>query len=326
MNSMKDKNILIIGGTGSWAYGVIQELLVRGAGRIRIFARNEYRMVKTLQKFENSCVEAVIGDIRDAQAVKNAMKDCHTVLELAALKHVPICEAIPYEAIETNIIGTKNVIQCAAEAQVEKVVFTSTDKAVNANCTYGCTKLLGEKLILSADNRQQNTKYIVFRGGNLLGSAGSVLPIFQNQITETGSVTLTDEKMSRFFITIERASRLLVDVAERGEGGEIFLPVMPSVSIKNIAQYLLRKNNLSPDNIRLVGIRPGEKLYEQMIAESEIEHLYRLNDDLVLIDKKDAHGWNANSFVKKAVGYRYNSSQDILNYADTEKFLQAADV
>lgn len=323
---MNGKNILIIGGTGSWAYGVIQELLQRGVNKIRIFARNEYRMIKTLQKFDGSCVEAVIGDIRDFDAVKNAMKDCQIVFELAALKHVPICEAMPFEAIETNIIGTKNVIQCAADTHVEKVIYVSTDKAVNANCTYGCTKLLGEKLILSAGSRQYDTKYIVFRGGNLLGSSGSVLPIFQNQIAETGSVTLTDEKMSRFFITIERASRLLADAAEKGAGGEIFLPVMPSVSIKNVAQYLLRKNNLSPDNIQLIGIRPGEKLHEQMIAESEMEHLYQLNEDLVFIDQTDYHGWRANSFVQRAVGYLYNSSLETLDYADTDKFLRAANI
>lgn len=323
---MKDKNILIVGGTGSWAHGVIPELIRRGANRIRIFARNEYRMVKTLQEFQGTCVEGIIGDVRDIQAVKDAMRDCQVVFDLAALKHVPICENMPFEAIETNIIGTKNIIQCAVDARVEKVIYVSTDKAVNANCTYGCTKLLGEKLILSANQKQQNTKYIVFRGGNLLGSAGSVLPIFQKQIAETGSVTLTDENMSRFFITIERASKLLVDVAEKGAGGEIFLPVMPSISIKNIAQYLLRKNNLSPDNIHLIGIRPGEKLHEQMIAESEMDFLYQLNEDLVLIDKTDSHGWKANSFVKKAVNYRYNSSQDILSYADTERFLQAANI
>lgn len=323
---MKDKTILILGGTGSWAYGVIEELLHRGAGKIRIFARNEYRMVKTLQRFQGSCVEGVIGDIRDPQALKNAMMDCQVVFELAALKHVPICEAMPLEAIETNILGTRNVIQCAAETGVERVVYVSTDKAVNANCTYGCTKLLGEKLILSASQQQKHTKYMVFRGGNLLGSTGSVLPVFQSQIAQTGWVTLTDEKMSRFFITIQRASRLLVDVAEKGAGGEIFLPVMPSVSIKNMAQYLLRKNHLSPDHIRLVGMRPGEKLHEQMVAESEMDCLYQLNDDLVLIDKADAHGWRANAFVKKAVGYRCNSSQDILSYEETEQFLRAANI
>lgn len=323
---MKDKNVLIIGGTGSWAEGVIQELLRRGVNKIRIFARNEYRMVKTQQRFAGTCVEAVIGDIRDAKAVRNAMKDCRIVFELAALKHVPICEAMPFEAIETNVIGTGNVIQCAADAHVEKVIYVSTDKAVNANCTYGCTKLLGEKLILSANSNSHETKYIVFRGGNLLGSVGSVLPVFQNQIAENGSVTLTDEKMSRFFITIERASRLLVDAAQKGAGGEIFLPVMPAILIKNIARYLLQKNNLSPDKIHVVGIRPGEKLHEQMLAESELKHVYRLNKDLVLIDKTDSHGWLANSFVKKAVDYRYNSSQDILSYADTVKFFQAADI
>lgn len=323
---MKNKNILIIGGTGSWADGIIRELLKRSVNRIRIFARNEYRMVKTLQKFDGTCVEAVIGDIRDIKALKNAMKDCQIVFDLAALKHVPICEAMPFEAIETNIIGTRNVIQCAEETSVEKVIYVSTDKAVNASCTYGCTKLLGEKLILFANSSQRETKYIIFRGGNLLGSKGSVLPVFQNQIAENGTVTLTDEKMSRFFITIERASKLLADAAEKGAGGEIFLPVMPAISIKNIARYLLRKNNLSPENIRIVGLRPGEKLHEQMIAESEMEHIYQMNEDLVLIDKTDSHGWIANFFVKKASGYQYNSSQDILSYADTEKFLRAAGI
>lgn len=323
---MKDKNVLIIGGTGSWADGVIRELLQRGVNRIRIFARNEYRMVKTMQMFEGACVEAVIGDIRDAGAVKRAMQDCQIVFELAALKHVPICEAMPYEAIETNVTGTRNVVQCAAEAHVQKVIYVSTDKAVNASCTYGCTKLLGEKLFLSANSSQSETKYIIFRGGNLLGSKGSVLPIFQKQIAENGAVTLTDEKMSRFFITIDKASRLLVDAAEKGAGGEIFLPAMPAVSIKNIAQYLLCKNNLSLDNIRVAGIRPGEKLYEQMITESEMDHIYQLNEELMIIDKTDSHGWVANSFVKKASGYRYHSSQDILSYADTEKFLQAAGI
>lgn len=323
---MKGKNILIIGGSGSLAKGLIQELLARQVHKIRIFSRNEYRMVKMLQKFQGTCVEGVIGDIRDIQAVKEAMKDIQIVFELAALKHVPICEAMPFEAIETNILGTKHVIQCAHETQIEKVLFVSTDKAVNVNCTYGCTKLLGEKLILSANEKQQNTKYIVFRCGNLLGSSGSVLPLFQSQIAETGSVTLTDEKMSRFFITIERASSLLADVAEKGAGGEIFLPVMPSISIKNIAHYLLRKNNYDPNNIRLVGIRPGEKLYEQMVAESEIDFIYQLNKDLVLIDKTDAHGWKANSFIKKATNYNYTSAHNILNYADTEKFLQSAHI
>lgn len=132
---MKNKNILIIGGTGSWAGGLIRELLKCGVKRIRIFARNEYRMVKTLQAFEGTCVEAVIGDIRDAGAVKRAMKDCQIVFVLAALKHVPICESMPFEAIETNVTGTGHVVCCAADARVEKVIYVSTDKAVNASGT-----------------------------------------------------------------------------------------------------------------------------------------------------------------------------------------------
>lgn len=323
---MKDKNVLILGGTGSWAHGLIQELLARGAKKIRIFARNEYRMVKTLQKFQGTCVEGVVGDIRDVQAVKNAMRGCSIVFELAALKHVPICEAMPLEAIATNVIGTKNVIQCAEELQTEKVIYVSTDKAVDANGTYGCTKLLGEKLILAANRGPAATRYIVFRSGNLLGSTGSVLPVFESQIAAAGAVTLTDERMSRFFITIERASRLLVDVAEKGAGGEIFLPVMPALSIKNIAQYLLHKHHADPGCVQRIGLRPGERLYERIVAENEKDALYQLNEDLVLIDRSDAHGWKANGFVQKAAGYPCSSAQGVLDYPATVKFLQAANV
>lgn len=323
---MKNKNILLVGGTGSWAKGLIKELLAQKVNKIRIFARNEYQMVNTMQEYKDSRIEPVIGDIRDEDALRRAVKGCDMIFHLAALKHVPICEAMPFEAIQTNIMGTENIITCAIAERVEKVIYVSTDKAVNANCTYGCTKLLGEKLILSANHGQSETKFMVFRGGNLLGSTGSVLPLFKKQIENEGQVTLTDENMSRFFITVERASKLLAEAACRGAGGEIFIPVMPSVAIKNIARYLLEKNGLPIDNIRMIGMRPGEKLHEQMLAENEIDCVYKLNEELALVSRRDSHGWLANSVIQKTTDYNVHSGENVLNYEQTKEFLSMSNV
>lgn len=323
---MENQTVLIIGGTGSWGRGLIKELLSRGVRCIKIYARNEFQMVKLLQEFNTPELEPVIGDIRDRNALLKACLGCDTLFHLAALKHVPICEKMPEEAIATNVAGTQNVIDCAAKARIERVVYVSTDKAVHANCTYGCTKLLGEKLMLAADESSNYTRYIVFRGGNLLGSTGSVIPLFTKQIADTKTVTLTDERMTRFFITIEKASRLLAEIAVRSAGGEIFLPVMPSLCIKDIAGYLLQKNGLDHECMKIIGIRPGEKLHEQMLAENELDNLYRLNDELVLISPNDRHSWAANGIMEKNSNYVYQSDKAALSCEQTETFLRAANL
>lgn len=318
---MENETILITGGTGSLGRGLIQELLARKVKHIRIFARNEYQMVKTIQEISSSRLEPVIGDIRDRSALLKACEDCHTVFHLAALKHVPICEKTPSEAIATNVLGTQNVIDCAAKANVAKVIYVSTDKAIHPNCTYGCSKLLGEKLILSANERLNHTKYMVFRSGNLLGSVGSVIPIFQRQIALHKSVTLTDERMTRFFITIEKAAKLLVEIAIRGAGGEIFIPVMPSLRIKNIAAYLLQLNRLDEKSIHVTGMRPGEKLHEQMVAQNELNHIYQFNKDLFLYCSNDCHAWEANHVIKKTDHYIYDSKKATLSPEETAEYL-----
>ena len=223
---------------------MIKELLKEDVAKIIVYARNEHQMVELSREFHNSKIEIIIGDIRDKNALLAASKNVDILYHLSALKHVPICEKMPYEAIETNIIGTKNVIDSAIENQIDKVIYVSTDKAVKPDCTYGSTKLLGEKLFLSANNIQIHTKFIVFRGGNLIGSAGSVIPLFERQISEKGVVTLTDERMCRFFISIQNASKLLIKISKRAVGGEIFIPYMPAIRIKDIAKYLLAKHKL----------------------------------------------------------------------------------
>lgn len=323
---MEHKKILVTGGTGSWGHELIRELLKRNVGQIKVYSRNEFQIVKLQQTFQTPKLETVIGDIRDRTALQKVCSDCDIVFHLAALKHVPICEAMPVEAIATNVIGTRNVIDCAMDAQVEKMIYVSTDKAVDVSCTYGCTKLLGEKLMLAAQEQSRNTKFMIFRGGNLLSSAGSVVPLFKKQISEMGSITLTDNRMTRFFLSAEKASTLLCEAIERSAGGEIFLPVMPSLAIRDVARYLLQKNGLGEENIKIIGIRPGEKLHEQMLEENEVDKVFRLTDDLVIVSHRDIHGWAANGFIQKSDDYPYQSEKAMLTYDQTEKFLRTANI
>lgn len=323
---MENKTVLVIGGTGSWGYGLIGELLKGNSNTIKVLARNEFQMVTLARTFQSPKIEIVIGDIRDKDALSTACKGVDLIFHLAALKHVPICENMPCEAIETNVMGTKHVIAAAMEHKVDKVIYVSTDKAVNPDSTYGCTKLLGEKLILSANLGNQPTKFMVFRGGNLIGSAGSVIPLFERQISEKGWVTLTDEGMNRFFISISAASRLLIQLADRGMGGEIFIPAMCAVRIKDIARYLLKKHNLDEKNILVTGMRPGEKLEETLIFSQEREHLYRFTEDLFLIIQEDSHGLEAKGLIKKCETFAAHSGDALLSYDDAAKFLREAGV
>lgn len=323
---MNHKNVLIVGGTGSWAEGLIDQLLKIDVAQIKILARNEWKIVSIKQKYQDPRVIPEIGDIRDKSRLSAVCRDCDIIFHLAALKHVPICEAMPAEAVMTNVIGTQNVIECAIANHVSKVIYVSTDKAVEPNCTYGCTKLLGEKLMLAANNISKDSKFIIFRSGNLLGSSGSVIPLFKKQIEQYQEVNLTDKKMNRFFISIPKISELLVEAATRGAGGEIFLPQMNSITIFDIARYLLSVKGLEESRIRVVGLRPGEKINESMATMEESGHIYKINDELYMIVKNDLHSWIANDFVKKESNYRFRSQDAVISYEHACSFLKSANV
>lgn len=323
---MKDKKVIVVGGTGSLGRSLIRELLMRGTARVKVFARNEFQMISLIAEFPQTNVEAVIGDVRDRSALMRACAGCDTLFHLAALKHVSICEKEPIEAFETNVFGTRNVIDCALDTGIKKVMYVSTDKAINTNCTYGCTKLLGEKLVLSANSRQSETALIIFRSGNLLGSTGSVIPLFRKQIEENGAVSITDERMNRFFIPIDRAARLLVDAVGLGAGGEIFLPVMPSLLIKDIAKYMLSQKGLSGNAVNIVGARPGEKLSEQMLAEDELCSLQKLNDEIFIIRSTERKAPNGDNAANSSIEYLYRSEKAVLSYDQAERFLRAANI
>lgn len=323
---MNNKNILIIGGTGSLGMGLIEELLKLEVSTIKVFARNEHKMFSMQQIFLSPKIEIVIGDIRDQEAIEKASEDVDVIFHLAALKHVPICEKLPNEAIATNVLGTQNVIKAALKNKVSSVVFASTDKAVNPDCTYGTSKLMGEKLILSANDNQMTTKFTVFRGGNLLNSAGSVIPLFEKQISETNKVTLTDNQMSRFFLSIKNASKMMINIATKSAGGEVFIPKMPSIKIEDIAKYLLKKNHSSEKNISLIGLRPGEKLSEEMVSENEKNYLFDYSDELYVILRNDRHSWEANHVVKKSQDIYKSSDKSVVSYNQASSFLQQAGV
>lgn len=225
----------------------------------------------------------IIGDIRDKEEIKQACEGVDYVFHLAALKHVPVCESQPIEAIKTNVLGTQNVIEAAIENEVKKVIYVSTDKVSDPSNTYGMSKALGEKLIIQANLRETNTKFICVRSGNVLGSSGSVIPIFKNQIKKSLQIGITDQRMTRFFLTIEDAVQLLFKATKNGQGGETYVINMPSIRIADIAEVLIKSSGRKNIEVKEIGIRPGEKLNETLFSESESSRTIYLDKDYFIV-------------------------------------------
>ena len=279
-----NKKILIDGGSGSWGNELTTQLLEKNPKKIIIFSRGELAQVNMQRKFNNVKIEYVIGDIRDADAVDRLFQQgIDYVFHLAALKHVPVCENQPQEAIKTNINGTINLINSAIKYKVKKFIDVSTDKAVSPTNLYGMTKSVGEKLTIQANNLTTNTDFVCVRGGNVLGSNGSVVPYFINQINKQNKITITDNKMTRFFLTLSEAISLLFEAVENSVGGETFVINMPSFYIKDLASVLVKHYGNSDTIIEEIGIREGEKIHEILISEHESINTYSLNDNYYVI-------------------------------------------
>ncbi len=278
-----NKTILITGGTGSWGQELTHNLLKSSPKEIRIFSRNEYAQVELQRKLNQPNIKYVIGDVRDFDAVLAACRNVDYVFHLAALKHVPICEFQPQEALKTNVAGTENVIRASIMQGVKKVVDVSTDKAVDPINFYGMTKAIGEKLIIRANDLSEGTRFVSIRGGNVLGTNGSVVPLFKQQLLEGKEVTLTSKEMTRFFLTVTEAIQLLIKAASVSIGGETFVMKMPSCKILDLIYVLGR--SLKRDNfpIKEIGIRPGEKLHEVLISHSESPNTYQFDDQYFVI-------------------------------------------
>ncbi|MGG1551501.1 polysaccharide biosynthesis protein [Paenibacillus ferrarius] len=320
-----NQTILITGGTGSWGQELTRSLLLEEPKEIRIFSRNEYAQVKMQRDFGfHPALTFLIGDVRDLQALEDACRDVDYVFHLAALKHVPICEAQPDEALKTNVQGTENVIRASIRSGVKKVIDVSTDKAVDPINFYGMTKALGEKLMVRANDLSQTTRFVCIRGGNVLGTNGSVVPFFKSRILQGEDIPLTHMEMTRFFLTLSEAIGLLLRAAKAAIGGETFVMKMNACGILDLAEVLMEQLSDRPFTVRDVGIRPGEKLHEVLISAHEVPFTYQYNETYyVILPANAAHTLTRHySHLPKADFTQYASNDSLMTKSDILEMLQ----
>ncbi len=267
----KNKSIILTGGTGSWGQELTKQLLqFHNPKEIIIYSRGEFAQVSMERKFNNKKLKFVIGDIRDHDRLNESMNNVDFVFHLAALKHVPICEEHIGESIKTNVIGVQNVVDCAINNNVKMVVDLSTDKVCNPSNVYGICKSLAEKIIINA-NKNKKTKFFCIRSGNAIGTSGSVIPHFIEKAKNKETIPITDIDMTRFFIPLKDAIKLVLEISEKSDGGEIFALKMFSVKIIDIANVLWEfYNPKDAIKINIIGIRQGEKLNETLVLEQEM--------------------------------------------------------
>jgi len=275
-----EQTILLTGGTGSFGKHFCKVMREKYEPRvIRIYSRDELKQFEMRQKFGEKGLRYFIGDVRDRDRLRRAMEGASIVIHAAALKQVPACEYNPIEAVKTNIYGAQNVIDAAIDAGVRKVVALSTDKAVNPVNLYGATKLCAEKLFVqgNAYSGGREPRFACVRYGNVIGSRGSVIPLFNEQ-KKNGKITITDERMTRFWITLDQAVELVVSALVHMQGGEIFVPRIPSMKIVDLAKAV------APGcEIQEIGIRPGEKLHEILVTEEEGRNAVSYNGIYVIM-------------------------------------------
>jgi len=285
----RNKDVLVTGGCGSIGSAIVEQLLNYDVKRIRVFDSNEsaqFHLQERLAAYGK--VRSLIGDIREKERLKRAMKGVNIVFHCAALKHVPMCEYNPFEAVATNVHGTENVVDAARAEGVDKFMAISTDKAVNPINTMGATKLLSEKLVMTASVGEVKTLFSCVRLGNVLNSSGSVVPTFMEQIKNGGPVKVTSKDMVRFFITMSEAVDLILTDTLKMEGREIFILKMKALRVIDLAEVMVEE--LAPRyghkpkdvELKIVGVRPGERLYELLMNEEEAEHAIDEGHEFVL--------------------------------------------
>jgi UDP-N-acetylglucosamine 4,6-dehydratase len=306
----KNKVVLVTGGTGSFGKKFTKILLEeKQPKKVIIFSRDELKQHEMqVSGYNQENLRYFIGDIRDRERLLRAMHGVDIVVHAAALKQVPACEYNPMEAIKTNIMGTANVMEAALDADVKKVMAISTDKAVSPANLYGATKLAAEKLTIQSNAYAAGsaTRYSCVRYGNVVGSRGSVVPLFLKQ-RSSGKVTITDDRMTRFWLSLEQGVRFVTNCIEQMEGGEVFIPKIPSTKVTDLARAVAPKAE-----INIIGIRPGEKLHEMLISEDEARHTIEL-DKMFVVQPAEAI-WFGYSWKDKGKtpneGYYYSSDNN----------------
>lgn len=301
---LSNKSILITGGTGSFGKKFIKKILEYNVKKVIVFSRDELKQYEMAQEFTDSRMRFFIGDVRDKDRLYRAFDGVDIVIHAAALKHVGACEYNPFEAVKTNIHGAQNIIEAAIDRGVQRVIALSTDKAASPVNLYGATKLASDKLFVAANSYagDKDTRFAVVRYGNVVGSRGSVVPFFK-KIAYTGRLPITDLRMTRFWITLDQGVQFVLDNLERMNGGEIFVPKIPSMKVIDLAEAV------APGcDIEEVGIRPGEKLHEAMITEDDARRTLEFDNYYVI--QPEFSWWKeeySNGGKTLPDGFRYSS-------------------
>ncbi len=322
---IEGKKVLVTGACGTVGSKLVHLLLNGQYNPIEVIGldNNESGIFFLEQRhLQDQRAKFFLADVRDRDKMSRMMKGIDLVFHAAALKHVILCERSPFEAVQTNIIGVQNVIWAACENNVEKVIFTSSDKAVNPTNVMGTSKLMGERIMTAANsnNRGHGPLFASTRFGNVLGSSGSVIPIFHQQIAKGGPVTLTHSEMTRFVMSIEEAVRLVIDSASIAKGGGVFITKMPVIRIKDLAEVMIEAlspvYNYRPEDIKIVeiGTKPGEKLYEELMSEEEMRRAVELNNYFVVLPAfrgiyRDIK-YDYDDIINDKVDNPYNSSNE----------------
>lgn len=279
MEWLTNQTILITGGTGSFGRKFVRRILEYNIKKVIVFSRDELKQYEMAQEYTDPRIRFFIGDVRDKERLYRAFDGVDYVVHAAAMKQVPACEYNPFEAVKTNIYGAQNIIEAAIDRGVKRVIALSTDKAAAPINLYGATKLASDKLFVAANSYvgEKETRFAVVRYGNVVGSRGSVVPLFKKMAAEGKKLPITDERMTRFWITLDQGVQFVIDSLARMKGGEIFVPKISSMKVVDLAKAI------APEaEIEIIGIRPGEKLHETMITEDDARHTVEFDNYYVI--------------------------------------------
>lgn len=305
MEWLTERTILVTGGTGSFGRKFINKVLQSEVKKVIVFSRDELKQYEMAREYPDPRLRFFIGDVRDKERLYRAFDGVDYVVHAAAMKQVPACEYNPFEAIKTNIYGAQNVIEAAIDRGVKKVIALSTDKAAAPINLYGATKLASDKLFVAANSYvgQKQTRFAVVRYGNVVGSRGSVVPLFKKMAIQGKKLPITDVRMTRFWITLEQGVQFVLDSLERMHGGEIFIPKIPSMKVVDLARAIAPQAD-----IETIGIRPGEKLHEAMITEDDARHAVEFDRYYVIVPQ---FPWCSQQYVQEGKplpeGFKYTS-------------------
>ncbi|GAA0512416.1 Polysaccharide biosynthesis protein [Halorubrum aquaticum] len=320
MPSLEGKDILVTGGCGSIGSRLVKKILADGPSVVRVFDNNEEALFGLQKELDDDTpVRYLLGDIRDQDRLELAVEDIDVVFHAAALKHVTLNEYNPFETVQTNVNGTQNLIRAALEEEVESFVGVSTDKASNPTSVMGATKLLSERLIIAANTYKgsRDTRFGSVRFGNVLGSSGSVVPLFLNQIREGGPVTVTDPEMTRFIMPINEAAELVLQAHDRMTSGEVFVLKMPTFRVGTLAEAMVEEYasefGYTSDEIEIevIGARPGERVHEKLISVDESAQARELENMYVILPQIDVSGYEELNYSQAdLVDGEYTSSDE----------------